>query len=116
MAWPRALAAAALVVGLLLNALPPARADDLDDQRSKVRKAIAQTKQSVSDSREEVSQAQGALSDSEQSLARAREELTLTTQKLAEAKARDAKLSLPSRLPRRLWRRRPRPWSRRALR
>lgn len=94
MSWPRALAAAALVGGLLLNALPPARADDLDDQRSKVRDAIAQTKQSVSDSREEVSQAQGALSDSEQSLARAREELTLTTQKLAEAKARDAKLSV----------------------
>ncbi|MGB7964617.1 MAG: peptidoglycan DD-metalloendopeptidase family protein [Propionicimonas sp.] len=85
--------AATLIGGLLLTAMPAARADDLDDERDKVRDAIAQTKQDVAESRDQVSDAQSDLTDSEQSLTRAKEELALTEQKLAAAKARDTKLA-----------------------
>lgn len=73
--------------------MPAAQADDLDDQRDKVRDAIAQTKQDVAESRDQVSDAQSDLQESEQSLARAQEALALTEQKLEAARARDVKLA-----------------------
>ena len=78
---------------MALTVMPAARADDLDDQRDKVRDAIAQTKQDVAESRDQVSDAQSDLTGSEQSLSRAKEELALTEQKLEAARARDVKLA-----------------------
>ena len=87
--WSR-LVAGAVVLGLLAGQGTPAIADDLKDQRAKVRKALAQTKTHIKEVADEVEAASATLEESERKLAKARKELAYVQGKLKKAKERDA--------------------------
>lgn len=91
--WLRVLLAGSLVFGLVATTGSAAMADDLQDQRAKVRKALAKTKSSISDAKEDVAAASANLADSEKELQKARDELAYTQEKLAKAKERDAEIA-----------------------
>ncbi|MCA0252040.1 MAG: peptidoglycan DD-metalloendopeptidase family protein [Actinobacteria bacterium] len=81
------------VAGLLVGSVTPAAADDLKDQRAKVRKALAQTKSQISEAKDDVEQASASLEESEQKLATARKELAYVQGKLKKARKADAEVA-----------------------
>lgn len=81
------------VLGLLAGSGTPALADDLQDQRAKVRKALAETKSNIEEAEDAVQTASDSLEESEQSLAEARKELAYVQAKLEEARAADAEVA-----------------------
>ncbi|MGC3952783.1 MAG: peptidoglycan DD-metalloendopeptidase family protein [Propionicimonas sp.] len=91
--WLRLLVVGATVLGLLAGQSSPAFADDLKDQRAKVRKALAQTKTHIKEAKQEVEAASASLEESEQKLARARKELLYVQGKLKKARERDAEVA-----------------------
>ncbi len=87
----RVLLTAVAVLGLLAGSGAPATADNnLQDQRSKVRKAMAQTKSDIKQAKDDVEEASASLEESEQKLAKARQELSYVKGKLKQAREKDA--------------------------
>lgn len=91
--WLRLLVIGAVLLGLVAAGTPPAVADSLQDQRDKVRKALAKTKSSISDARDQVDAASASLEESEARLAKARQELTYIRGKLAKAREKDREIA-----------------------
>ena len=91
--WLRLLLVGALLFGLLAGAATPASADSLEDQRAKVRKALARTKSNIASAKDDVKAASTSLEDSEQKLAAARQKLAYVQGKLAKAKKKDAQIA-----------------------
>lgn len=89
----RLLVVAAVLFGLVATSATPASADSLQDQRDKVRKALAKTKSSISQASNEVKEASASLEESEAKLAKARQELTYIRGKLAKAREKDAEIA-----------------------
>ena len=89
----RLLVIGAAVLGLLAGQGTPAVADDLKDQRAKVRKALAQTKSHIKQVADEVETASATLEESEQKLAKARKELAYVQGKLKKAREQDAEVA-----------------------
>ena len=89
----RLLAAGVAVLGLLAGSLAPAAADDLEDQRDQVRKALAQAKTEIKQAKGEVKTASASLEESERKLADARRELTYVQAKLKKARDEDAEVA-----------------------
>ena len=90
----RAVLAAFAVLGLLAGQSAPAAADNsLQDQRSKVRKAMAQTKTHIKQVKDDVEEASATLEESEQKLAKARQELSYVKGKLERAREKDAEVA-----------------------
>ncbi|MGC4151581.1 MAG: peptidoglycan DD-metalloendopeptidase family protein [Propionicimonas sp.] len=86
----RLLLVGAAVLGLLAGQGTPAVADNLQDQRAKVRKALAQTKSHIRQVSDDVETASATLEESEQKLAKARKELAYVQGKLKKAREQDA--------------------------
>lgn len=86
----RLLLVGAAVLSLLAGQGTPAVADDLQDQRAKVRKALAQTKSDIKQAADDVESASATLEESEQKLAKARKELAYVQGKLKKAREQDA--------------------------
>lgn len=86
----RLLLVGAAVLGLLAGQGTPAMADNLQDQRAKVRKALAQTKSHIKQVSDDVEAASASLEESEQKLAKARKELAYVQGKLKKAREQDA--------------------------
>ena len=91
--WLRLLLVGALLFGLFAGAATPASADSLEDQRAKVRKALARTKSNIASAKDDVKAASTSLEDSEQKLAAARQKLAYVQGKLAKAKKKDAQIA-----------------------
>ena len=91
--WLRLLVIGSVLLGLVAAATPPAAAESLQDQRDKVRKALAKTKSSITDARDQVESASASLEESEARLAKARQELTYIRGKLAKAREKDAEIA-----------------------
>ncbi|MEN0071211.1 MAG: peptidoglycan DD-metalloendopeptidase family protein [Propionicimonas sp.] len=91
--WFRLLIVGSILLGLFAASAPAASADSLQDQRDKVRKALAKTKSSISQAQDEVKAASASLEDSEAQLAKARQELSYVKGKLAKARAKDAEIA-----------------------
>ncbi len=89
----RAVLVGAAVLGLLAGQGAPAAADNLQDQRSKVRKALAQTKTHIKEAKDDVAEASATLEESEQKLAKARQELSYVKGKLKQAREKDAEVA-----------------------
>ena len=89
----RLLVVASAVLGLVASSTAPASADSLQDQRDKVRKALAKTKTSISQASQEVKAASASLEESEAKLAKARQELSYIRGKLAKAREKDAEIA-----------------------
>lgn len=83
----------ATVLGLLAGQGSPALADSLQDQRAKVRKALAQTKTHITQAKNDVETASASLEESEQKLAKARKELAYVQGKLKKAREQDAEVA-----------------------
>ncbi len=86
----RLLVVGAAVLGLLAGSAGSAAADNLQDQRDKVRKALAQTKSNIAAAKDDVETASASLEESEQKLAKARKELAYVQSKLKKAREADA--------------------------
>ncbi len=83
-----------MLLGLFAGtAATPASADSLQDQRAKVRKALARTKSSIATAQNEVKAASSSLEESESKLAKARRELAYVQGKLAKAREKDARIA-----------------------
>lgn len=91
--WLRLLLVGALLLGLVAGSTAPASADSLQDQRAKVRKALAKTKASIATAQSEVKAASSSLEESETRLATARRELAYVQGKLAKAREKDANIA-----------------------
>ncbi len=105
--WSRAVVVGALVLGLVAVASPSSSAEDLYDQRDRVRKSIAQTKDDIADGKKQVAQANAALAASQKKLdaaqaelssakgelSKAQKKLADTRSALAKAKARDVEIA-----------------------
>ncbi len=89
----RRLLVGAALLGLLAGQGTPAVADNLQDQRDKVRKALAQTKSHIKQVKDDVEAASASLEESEQKLAKARKELAYVQGKLKKARAQDAEVA-----------------------
>ncbi|MCW5952711.1 MAG: peptidoglycan DD-metalloendopeptidase family protein [Propionibacteriaceae bacterium] len=89
----RLLLVGAAVLGLLAGQGTPAVADSLQDQRAKVRKALAQTKSHIKQVADDVEAASASLEESEQKLAKARKELVYVQGKLKKAREQDAEVA-----------------------
>lgn len=83
----------AAMLGLLAGAATPAVADDLQDKRDQVRKALAQTKSHIADVKDDVEAASASLEESERKLAQARKELAYVQGKLKKAREADAEVA-----------------------
>lgn len=92
--WIRLLVVGTLLLGLFAGtAAAPASAESLQDQRSKVRKALAKTKSSIAAAQQDVKAASSSLEESEEKLAAARQKLAYVQGKLAKAKKKDAQIA-----------------------
>lgn len=91
--WLRLLVIPALLLGLVAGTASPASADSLQDQRAKVRKALAKTKSSIASAQNDVKAASTSLEESEAKLAKARQELAYVQGKLAKAREKDAQIA-----------------------
>ncbi|MEA4944661.1 MAG: peptidoglycan DD-metalloendopeptidase family protein [Propionicimonas sp.] len=89
-------AATVLALALALASATPSSADNLYDQRDKVRKSISATKAAIKDGKKEVAQRTEVLQESEQKLSVAQDELTKAQSFLnnAEEKLAQVKRSL----------------------
>jgi murein DD-endopeptidase MepM/ murein hydrolase activator NlpD len=87
--WLRPLIAA-LALSLTVGLVSPAAADDLNDKRDHVRKAIVASKQDVSESKAEMSKAVAKLATARSALAKAQRALVAAAQAVADAKTQDA--------------------------
>ena len=93
-AWLRLVLVGAVLLGLFAGtAATPASADSLQDQRAKVRKALARTKSSIATAQNEVKAASSSLQDSQSKLDKARQELAYVKGKLEKAREKDAKIA-----------------------
>lgn len=85
---------AVLAVGLSVALVAPAGAEDLNDKRDHVRKAIVSAKKDVSESQAEMSAAVARLAKAQAALAKAQRTLAAATEAVNDAKAVDAAIGL----------------------
>ncbi len=81
---------AALLLGLLFGLSPSAAAEDLKDDRDKVRESLVEAKQEIAADKQAVAAAEQELESSESALDKARSELAYAKRKLAETRDADA--------------------------
>ncbi|MGJ3509808.1 peptidoglycan DD-metalloendopeptidase family protein [Enemella sp. A6] len=83
------------IVALLISTslIAPAAADDLDDERERVGRELAQTQRDLGASDQKLGQAAAALQQAEADLSAARAELQRTREALAVAQAHDEKMA-----------------------
>lgn len=91
--WLRLLIIGSLLLGLMVSTAPAASADSLQDQRDKVRKALAKSKSEISQAQGDLKAASASLADSEAKLAKARKQLAYVQGKLAAARKKDAAIA-----------------------
>ena len=85
---------AALAIGLSVTLVAPAGADDLNDKRDHVRKAIVASKHDVAESKAEMTAAVARLSKAQEALAKAQRTLTAATVAVDDAKAVEAAIGV----------------------
>ncbi len=79
-----------ILLGLTVGSSPIANAENLDDARAKVRKALVQTKKELASDKAAVNEASDRLESSQATLGKAKSELARVRKQLAKAKTTDA--------------------------